>query len=564
MRTLTSSQEAGPDRQQRRRRRRGESSVSENPKVIMSLSSASRAPTTAVKWMAIALGGYSSSALAWIHAPSRSWYSSPAPRTIGRLRSLSVLSSFPHSSHDRFPTSVTPTRLASSASPPDYEELDEDRHSDSREWYLPRDNNGRNSDDVKSSQVRNMSWMERNAAQSSSRRNISSSSVVGLRRRKDDGGNMDGKSRRRDDRNQRDQPAESNFRQDFRGTRVFVQGLPPTASWQDLKDHFRIAGDVVFASVSTDRTTGESKCCGIVQYETTAMAKNAMEIMRNHPMDNDYTLYVREDVQEAREGMQLINAPTPFIKRGQYGQTTPPTKWKCANEADSAEALSQEQLQAVRSLVKARDDARRRRQYDVSDNIREELKSLYQVYIDDRLKMWWTSMDDGKSVPQSIRDIKGEDGKWDSKLKPWSQIPTTAENDACVNAELVMALLDQRDIARREKDFPTADSLLKEARDSPDGELFLRIHDESRTWRVWTPEPPPRPISQDSGSRERRFRGDRNGNDDSLSPVEQCLSLTRQYAPEKVTEMETLLSKFPGREWAILKKLKQTYLNQET
>jgi len=31
--------------------------------------------------------------------------------------------------------------------------------------------------------------------------------------------------------------------------RVFVSGLPPTGSWQDLKDHMREAGDVCYADV---------------------------------------------------------------------------------------------------------------------------------------------------------------------------------------------------------------------------------------------------------------------------------------------------------------------------
>lgn len=36
---------------------------------------------------------------------------------------------------------------------------------------------------------------------------------------------------------------------------------------QQLKDHFQIAGQVAFASISVDKRTGESKQCGIVQYE---------------------------------------------------------------------------------------------------------------------------------------------------------------------------------------------------------------------------------------------------------------------------------------------------------
>ncbi len=31
--------------------------------------------------------------------------------------------------------------------------------------------------------------------------------------------------------------------------RVLVTGLPPTGSWQDLKDHMREAGDVCYADV---------------------------------------------------------------------------------------------------------------------------------------------------------------------------------------------------------------------------------------------------------------------------------------------------------------------------
>lgn len=40
----------------------------------------------------------------------------------------------------------------------------------------------------------------------------------------------------------------------FSSTRFFSQGLPPTGSWQDLKDHMREAGDVCYADVYKDGT----------------------------------------------------------------------------------------------------------------------------------------------------------------------------------------------------------------------------------------------------------------------------------------------------------------------
>lgn len=35
---------------------------------------------------------------------------------------------------------------------------------------------------------------------------------------------------------------------------MIVEGLPPTGSWQDLKDHMRDAGDVCYADVARDGT----------------------------------------------------------------------------------------------------------------------------------------------------------------------------------------------------------------------------------------------------------------------------------------------------------------------
>lgn len=332
------------------------------------------------------------------------------------------------------------------------------------------------------------------------------------------------------------------FRQDFRGTRVFVQGIPPGTSWQDLKDHFKTAGSVVFASVSVDPSTGETKGHGIVQFETTAMAQNAIQIMRDYPL-NGAELFVREDVQESSNpNAQLSNN----VPRG----PTPPTKWKCANEENAA-YMSPDDLAAIRSLIKARDDARRRKKYEVSDRIRDELKHAHGVFIDDRLSMWWTAID-GNKVPQSIQDIKG-DGRW--KLTPWRQIPTTPENDLCVNPDLVEGLLKQRDISRREKDFSTADALLEEARTSPDGELTLRIHDESRTWRVWTDAPPPLPFDERGGL-------DRSTGDPKERAIMECIAIVEEFAPHKVDEIKMVLTKFEGREFQVLKRLKNQYLSQ--
>ena len=86
--------------------------------------------------------------------------------------------------------------------------------------------------------------------------------------------------------------------------------------------------------------------------------------------------------------------------------------------------MNEEELTSIRNLIKARDDARRRRKYEVSDTIRDELKHVHGVFIDDRLKMWWTSVD-GSKVPQSIHDIKGE-GRWKLLFAPDGRTPGSA------------------------------------------------------------------------------------------------------------------------------------------
>lgn len=212
--------------------------------------------------------------------------------------------------------------------------------------------------------------------------------------------------KRREDYNQKTIDQEQqNFKENFRGTRVFVQGLPPWVNWQELKDHFKIAGNVVFASVSIDTNTGQSKGCGVVQFESTLMAQNAIEIMRNHPLDDGSVLYVRQDYQENDDSKSLSN---------RRGSTPPSAQWKCADE-ENIHLLTEGDLSMVKNLIKARDQARRRRNYETSDNIREDLKLKFGVHLDDRLKSWWVSADN--AVPSSIAAIKGE-GRWGDQ-KPW-------------------------------------------------------------------------------------------------------------------------------------------------
>lgn len=75
-------------------------------------------------------------------------------------------------------------------------------------------------------------------------------------------------------------------RSDFR---VRVTGLPPTGSWQDLKDHMREAGEVLFTDVFKDGT-------GVVEYKT----RDGMKYAIKHMDDSKFKSH------EVRELDQII------------------------------------------------------------------------------------------------------------------------------------------------------------------------------------------------------------------------------------------------------------------
>lgn len=81
--------------------------------------------------------------------------------------------------------------------------------------------------------------------------------------------------------------------------RVFVTGLPPSGSWQDLKDHMREAGDVCFADVHKDGT-------GVVEFLRYEDMKYAFKKLddsrfRSHEGETSY-IRVKEDYSEGGGG----------------------------------------------------------------------------------------------------------------------------------------------------------------------------------------------------------------------------------------------------------------------
>jgi RNA recognition motif-containing protein len=83
------------------------------------------------------------------------------------------------------------------------------------------------------------------------------------------------------------------------GKRVFVSNLAWETSWQDLKDHFKQSGNVVYADVM--KSGERSKGCGIVEFDTPEEAAQAIADL-NETVLQDRAILVREDREEGRGG----------------------------------------------------------------------------------------------------------------------------------------------------------------------------------------------------------------------------------------------------------------------
>ena len=80
---------------------------------------------------------------------------------------------------------------------------------------------------------------------------------------------------------------------DAQSRRVYVGNIPWDVAWQDLKDHMRAAGEVLYAEVLKN-PDGRSKGCGLVEYSEPSEAQEAISSLNDSEL-NGRMIFVRED-----------------------------------------------------------------------------------------------------------------------------------------------------------------------------------------------------------------------------------------------------------------------------
>ncbi|KAI4295185.1 hypothetical protein MLD38_040564 [Melastoma candidum] len=100
----------------------------------------------------------------------------------------------------------------------------------------------------------------------------------------------------------------SSRRSDYR---VLVTGLPSSASWQDLKDHMRRAGDVCFSEVYPDR----HGVTGIVDYTNYDDMKYAIKKLDDSLFKNAFSrAYIRVKEYESRRSYSRSPSRSPYSR----------------------------------------------------------------------------------------------------------------------------------------------------------------------------------------------------------------------------------------------------------
>ena len=127
-------------------------------------------------------------------------------------------------------------------------------------------------------------------------------------------------------------------------------------------------------------------------------------------------------------------------------------------------------------MIEEREQARKKRDYERADAIRAELEGAFGVAVDDGTRQWWAS---ARVRAGQQRRTSPNQGRFGSKM-PYVRNREVGNLEHEVNEARVLDLLEQREEARKYKDWTEADRL----RDVLQNDLGVAVDDETREWWV--------------------------------------------------------------------------------
>lgn len=134
---------------------------------------------------------------------------------------------------------------------------------------------------------------------------------------------------------------------------------------------------------------------------------------------------------------------------------------KSAHSADTTDA------DQIQELIDERLEAKKARSFDVADEIQDELRRDFNVEVNDKLRQWSVGGEFGGDGSGMRRD----------RFAPYEMSAASQQAD---DAAAIQALVEDREAARKDRDYGTADDILDEL-----SEVFnVTVDDKRRQWSV--------------------------------------------------------------------------------
>jgi hypothetical protein len=214
------------------------------------------------------------------------------------------------------------------------------------------------------------------------------------------------------------------------GERIFVTNVAYEVEWQQLRDHFAEQRPV-FARVNTDSRTGKPAGNGVVQFESSTMAREAIIMMSGSTLMGRQ-ITCRADVKWGADGKVEGEEEEAGAGKGEglADGARPEPAWaakmsrgwsRVAGTKDGSEEAEAIDEAEVLHLLSMRDAARAQRNFAVADGHLDELAAL-GVSVDDgrRQKRWWLGMrSDAREKIGAPVDRKSPRGAADAKKRAW-------------------------------------------------------------------------------------------------------------------------------------------------
>jgi cysteinyl-tRNA synthetase len=182
-------------------------------------------------------------------------------------------------------------------------------------------------------------------------------------------------------------------------------------------------------------------------------------------------VFVHDGMKEWRaDGVMFgdyANDGKPGRERGSRSDRNAPYSQSEHSEYE-ANTLSEDQISEIDNLVSKRAGAKLTRMYDTADDIRDQLRDEYNVFVDDRLRQWSVGGDFGPDAPGT-----------QDRNRPWQLSSYSVEPDEETEAA-IQRELELRSEAKADRDFDTADSI----RDNLVSDYNVVLNDRLREYSI--------------------------------------------------------------------------------